>query len=133
MTSREKVEALRDLYEGWAVGDFSGGVSLFDEHVAFVVRPGFPTEVVLIGRARLGHHMAEILEAWEGLTVTAESFQEAGDTVLVGIRQVGVGAGSGVPAEMAFFHVWTFRARKVIRLEVILDHAEALEAAGLRE
>ncbi len=131
--SRENVEALRRLYEGWERGDFSAGVSLLDEHVAIVVRPGFPTEAALIGIGAVREHLAEILEAWERLTLTAEFFREVGDSVLVGVRQVGVGAGSGVPIEMTFFHVWTFRAAKVIRHEVILDEADALEAVGLSE
>ncbi|HWH44865.1 MAG TPA: nuclear transport factor 2 family protein [Thermoleophilaceae bacterium] len=131
--SREHIEALRGLYRCWAAGDFRSAAWLLDRHVGFVVGPGFPTETVSIGLDSLGRHVVEILEAWERLTVTAESFREVGDSVLVGVRQVGVGAGSGVLTEMTFFHVWTFRAGKVIRLEVILEEGEALEAVGLRE
>jgi ketosteroid isomerase-like protein len=49
----------------------------------------------------------------------------------VNVRQRGVGAGSGVSTEMHYFQLWTFRGGKVIRLEVIADEAEALEAVGL--
>jgi hypothetical protein len=44
-----------------------------------------------------------------------------------------VGAASGVPTEIQYFTVWTFRGRKVIRLESFPERAEALEAVALRE
>jgi ketosteroid isomerase-like protein len=65
--------------------------------------------------------------------MAAESYTEAGDTVVVKVLQRGVGAGSGVSTEMRYFQLWSFRAGKAIRLEVIADEAEALEAVGLTE
>jgi ketosteroid isomerase-like protein len=53
--------------------------------------------------------------------------------VLVGVRQRGVGTASGVPRELRYFMLWTFRGEKVIRIESIGGRHEALEAAGLRE
>ena len=35
--------------------------------------------------------------------------------------------------EFRYFHVWSFRGGKVIRLETFRERAEAFEAAGLRE
>jgi hypothetical protein len=34
---------------------------------------------------------------------------------------------------MRYFTLWTFRGRKVIRIESFPERAQALEAAGLRE
>jgi ketosteroid isomerase-like protein len=131
--SQEIITALRRLYDGWSAGDLTAEMPLMDEHVALIVRPGVPTEGVLIGVDHLRQHLAELLEPWDRLAFEPESFREAGDSVLVNVQHVGVGAGSGVPAEMTIFHVWTFRAGKAIRLEVILEEDEALEAVGLRE
>jgi ketosteroid isomerase-like protein len=48
-----------------------------------------------------------------------------------GVRQRGIGSTSGVPTEMRYFTLWTFRGRRVIRIESFRERAEALEAAGL--
>jgi ketosteroid isomerase-like protein len=131
--SRENVEALRHVYEGWRRGDFTTSEAVLDRNILLVVRPGFPTEGLSVGLEELKKHTVEVLDAWESLTMEAESYTEAGDSVLVRVRQRGVGAGSGVSTEMRYFQLWTFRGGKAIRLEVIADEAEALEAVGLRE
>ena len=74
-----------------------------------------------------------LLEPWRHLTVEAEEIVAAGDSVLVHVHQRGVGSASGVTTEMRYFALWSFRGRKVIRLESFRELAEALEAAGLRE
>ncbi len=74
-----------------------------------------------------------MLEPWPHFTIEAEEIIATGDSVLAGVRQHGVGTGSGVPAEMPYFTLWSFRGRKVIRIESVRERAEALEAAGLSE
>jgi ketosteroid isomerase-like protein len=51
--------------------------------------------------------------------------------VIVSVYQSGVGRTSGVPVELRYFTLWSFRGRKVIRIESFRDRGEALEAAGL--
>jgi ketosteroid isomerase-like protein len=78
--------------------------------------------------------MGKFLEVWERVTVEASELIEAGDSVVVKVIQRAVGKGSGVePAEMEYFHVWTFRGGKVIRLDVIRSREAALEAAGISD
>jgi ketosteroid isomerase-like protein len=72
-----------------------------------------------------------ILDAWESLTIAAESYREAADAVLVKVKQTGVGKDSGIPVTLDYFHVWRFRDGKVIRLESILREENALAAAGV--
>ena len=131
--SQENIESLRRVYEGWARGDFTTSESLMDKNIVLVVTPSFPTEGVWVGLGGIEQHTAQVLDAWESLTMAAESYKEAGDTVLVDVLQRGVGAGSGVSTEMRYFQLWSFRGGKVIRLEVIADEAEALEAVGLHK
>jgi hypothetical protein len=40
---------------------------------------------------------------------------------------------SGVPVELRYFTVWSFRGNKVIRIENFRERGEALEAVGLSE
>ena len=67
------------------------------------------------------------------LTIEAEEIMDAWDSVVVAVLQRGVGGGSGAATEFRYFHLWSFRGPKVIRLENFRHRAEALEAAGLRE
>jgi ketosteroid isomerase-like protein len=51
--------------------------------------------------------------------------------VVAAVRQRGVGGASGAATEFRYYQVWSFRGRKVIRLENFREHLEALEAVGL--
>lgn len=58
---------------------------------------------------------------------------ETGQTVVTICREVGAGAGSGVPVERRTGWIHTLRAGKIVRSEIFLDPADALEAAGLSD
>ncbi len=58
---------------------------------------------------------------------------DAGDSVVVHIRQWGRGKGSGANVEGRFWQVWTVRDGHVIRATHHQSKAEALDAIGLRE
>ena len=47
------------------------------------------------------------------------------------VRQRGAGSGSGVATELNYFHVWTFRGAKAIRMEAIRERTDALAVVGL--
>ncbi|MGH2957516.1 MAG: hypothetical protein ACRDL6_11030 [Solirubrobacterales bacterium] len=51
--------------------------------------------------------------------------------MVVRVRQSATGPGSGVPVEMGYYQVWTFRGERVIRIESVRERDEGLEAAGL--
>jgi ketosteroid isomerase-like protein len=125
------VEAVRSVYESWSKGDFRAGVPFFDEHVVFVIRPEFPDPGTYVGPEAVAGYTRGLLEAWTLLTLEAEEIVDAGDTVIVALVQRGVGASSGTPTEFRYFHVWSFRGPKVIRLENFRERAEALAAAGI--
>ena len=131
---QESIETVRAVYERWSEGDFRASADLFDPHVVLVVRPGFPDAGTYLGpEAIAAFTRASMLETWTHLTIEAEELVAAGDSVLVGVRQRGVGSASGVPTEMRYFTLWSFRGGKVIRIESFRERAEALEAAGLRK
>jgi ketosteroid isomerase-like protein len=129
----QNVEALRGVYDRWSEGDFRASVDLLDPHVVFVLRPEFPDAGSYLGIDGVARYMRDFLEPWVLITIEAEEFVDAGDNVIVAVRQRGVGRGSGAATEFRYFHVWSFRGGNVIRLESIRERAEALEAAGVRE
>lgn len=63
----------------------------------------------------------------------ATNLRAAGDTVLVDLIQHGKGKQSGLTGDLPFFMLFTFRGRKLVRMESVMDEAEALKAVGLSE
>jgi ketosteroid isomerase-like protein len=86
-----------------------------------------------VGVEAVSQYMSRFLQFWKHFTLESEKLRWAGDTVLVDAILRGEGTKSGVDVEGTFFIRVTFRGRKIIRIESMLDEDEALEAAGLRE
>jgi ketosteroid isomerase-like protein len=96
-------------------------------------RPGFTC-----GREAFRRHLLDYMEAWADSSFEVEDIRAVGDRVVVRGRYGGVGRHSGaqvagrlsLPATGA---VYDFRAGRILRVQQFVTHAEALEAAGLRE
>ena len=130
---RDTGEMIRSVYARWAEGDFRAGSDLFDPWIVFVIRPEFPDAGAYLGPEQVAGYMRGFLEPWTRLTITAEEIIDAGDSVVAAVRQVGEGSGSGAATELRYFHVWTFRADRVIRFESVRERAEALALVGRNE
>jgi ketosteroid isomerase-like protein len=131
--TQRNVEIVRTVYRHWSEGDFRASVDLLDPHVVLVLGPEFPDAGTYSGVEAVASYTRGLLEPWTHFTIEAEEVVAAGDCVLASVRQRGVGSSSGIPTELRYYMMWTFRGRKVIRLEMFRDRAEALEAAGLAE
>jgi ketosteroid isomerase-like protein len=124
------LELVRGVYDRWGAGDFSSG-EVFDPLILFVMGEGLPETGTYLGAEELAGYMRGFLEPWERITIEAEEMIEAGDSLFVAVTQRGTGHGSGAATELRYFHVWTFRGGKAIRLETVRDRAVALAAAGV--
>jgi ketosteroid isomerase-like protein len=139
--AQANVDVVRAVYERWGEGDFRSTADLLDPHVVLVLDPKFAASIIgpspdhdaYYGVEAVAAYTRAILEPMRRMTMEAEEIIEAGDSVLVAVRQQGIGRASGVPTETRYFTLWTFRGGKAIRLESFTDRAAALEAAGLRE
>ena len=129
--STRNVEAIHGVYERWGGGDFRVRPDLFDPLVVLVMRPEFPDAGTYIGPEAIAEYTRSFLEPWTRITIEAEEVVVAGDSVVVAVRQRGVGAGSGIETELRYCHLWSFRGSKVIRIETFRERAQAFEAAGL--
>jgi ketosteroid isomerase-like protein len=131
--SQENVEIVREIYEAWSNGDFRAGADLLDQHVMFVVSPDFPEFGVFVGPEGVRQFMKRFLAQWKRLTIEAKHLEAFGDTVLADIVQHQEGRASGLAGDISTFMLFTFRGRKIVRIESVLHRAEALEAVGLSE
>ena len=124
---------MRRIYDDWGRGNFRAGVELFDPHVLLVLRPEFPDAGLYVGPDEIANYTRDLLASWESFVMEAEDFVDAGDSVVVQIRQRGVGASSGVVTEVRYFQAWTFRGDAIIRIESIREREQAFEAVGLEK
>jgi ketosteroid isomerase-like protein len=131
--SQENVEIVRRIYEGWASGDLSVGVDYLDRHLVFIVSPDFPAFGVFVGLEGTRDFMRDFLEQWEQATFEAKHLEAVGDTVLAHVVQHSKGKASGIEGDLRYFMLFTFRGKKIVRIESVMDEREALEAVGLSE
>ena len=123
------LETLNQIFAGWARGDFTAGVPVYAEDVVLVIDPEFPESGLYEGPTSIrDDYMRPLLEAFDGFTIRAESFEESGDRILVKVTQSGVGSDSGVPVEIRYFQLFTFRDGLVARLQSIMHADQAREA-----
>jgi ketosteroid isomerase-like protein len=131
--SQENVEVVQRIFDGWATGDFSTEPDTFDRHVVFVVSRDFPAWGVQHGREEVRRYMRDFLAQWDRATFHAERFRAVEGTVVVDALQRSRGKASGIEGELPFFMVFTFRGRRIVRFDVVMNELEALEAVGLSE
>ncbi len=114
----------------WREGRIEDALRGLEDDFEWVV-PDHPEGAVRHGADSVIEFFREWVEPWEELELDWE-IQEAGeDKALAVIDMRGRGRGSGVPAEMRFFQLWSFRDRRAVRMEMFWDLLEARRAAGL--
>jgi ketosteroid isomerase-like protein len=130
--SQENVDVVRRVYEVWNAGDMTALRDLCDPDVVMHHPTGWPEPGPSVGREAVLRQWEQVRDAWAGDTLEpVTDFIAAADRVVV--RDAWRGTGQGPDADMEFSRVFTLRERKIIGVEIFWDHAQALEAVGLRD
>ena len=127
--SQENVEALRGNFDRFARGDFTELADLTDDF-ELVTSPEMPDAGTYRGEAARDWLNAWV-ESFDGLTLGATEFIDAGDKVVVEFLQRGTPRGGSTPVELRTWSVTTRREGVLARIELFQSRGEALEAAGL--
>jgi ketosteroid isomerase-like protein len=85
------------------------------------------------GREGLERFYAMLSESWDAFESVAQEYRDLGDRVLALGRNCGLGKGSGVSVDGPYGAVFEFHDGKISRIRLVVDHGEALRAAGLAE
>ena len=143
--SQENVEIVRRLYAEapfrLAIGPDDERAVLdrlfrdhFEEQLEIRMPADYPEgEQVLRGREGFAQLVGMLRETWTEFRFEAERFIDAGGRVAVFVRVLAEGGASGVATERKTAHIWTVRDGRLSSIQIYLDRAQALEAAGLRE
>jgi ketosteroid isomerase-like protein len=108
---------------------------------AFLTTPDFewaPSMVAVEGetfqgREGIDRYFRSLSNSWEQFHIHRDRFRDAADLVVMLGRLEGRGVGSGVPVDAPLGMVFDLRGGMISRIRGYLDHAEALEAAGLSD
>jgi ketosteroid isomerase-like protein len=126
--SQENVKLVREVYDGWARGDFNTGdfgPGFEWGQLSGAVEPG-----VRRG-AEVGDALRRLFEVYEGFRVEPEEFIDAAEHVVVVGRARGTGRQSGIELDQRFAFVWTIRDETLCGFQLYQRRDEALEAVGL--
>jgi ketosteroid isomerase-like protein len=130
--SQENVEAVREAFEQFVRGNFSGTAEL-PEEFEVVTAHEMPDAGTYRGEAARKWLMAWV-DSFESLTLTpVEILEGRDDTVMVEFVQRGIPRGGSTPVELRTWSVTTLRGDVFTRYELFQSRDEALEAAGLKE
>ena len=132
--SADYVEIVRRDYEQFTEGapltgdratpDFVWDMSQFS---------GWTEQPVYPGIAGMEAFLADWTDPWDDWRLEVEALHDAGDQVVAVLRQHGRSKLTGMPLDMRFAQVWTFRDGLHARMDMYSDVDEAMRTAGLSE
>jgi ketosteroid isomerase-like protein len=132
--SQENVEVVRRTLELWNQDDWEALAACYDPQVVTIAPRGWPEASDRRGWEETREQFERLKDSWSMERTEVDEIRDLGeDRVLARFRWLVSGRTSGIPAETPFTSLSTLREGKIIRIEFFLDHAEALEAAGLSE
>jgi ketosteroid isomerase-like protein len=114
----------------WQEGRVEDALRGLGDDFEWVV-PDHPEGAVRRGADSVIEFFYEWIEPWEDLEVDYKLEAAGTDAALAVIDMRGTGRVSGVPTEMRFFQLWTFRDGRAVRMEMFQELDDARRAAGL--
>jgi ketosteroid isomerase-like protein len=124
----EDVERLRGAYEAFNEGGVDAILERLAPEIQVRDRESSPDRETRYGREGIKQLFDSYMEAFDALRLEPEEFIDAGDQIVVSLRQSVRGKGSGAEVVGRIAHVWTMRAGAVLRLKIFKDKESALEA-----
>ena len=125
------IETLELLYTRvWREHDLEGALSDLPQDFEWLV-PGFPGDEAARGPEGTLEFFRDWIDQWDDLRVDWELEQGSPDTILALVDMRGRGRASGVPVELHFAQVWSFRDGVPVRMVFYNDLDEGRLAAGL--
>jgi len=131
--SQENVEVVQRVLEARARGDIDSMLKDMTDDVVIDASRRVLDPIVLKGHDGFRKFMAFLREAWANQRLEPEELIESGGDVVIPVKLVSTGRGSGATVHARAAWVATFRGDQIARLTVYQTRAEALEGVGLPE
>ena len=131
--SKDNVELVRLAVDATNRGDVATLDAIFAEEGEFRSTFAASEGGVFHGRQGVRDYFAALGEAFDDMRVEIEEITDAGeDRLVVVVRVMGRGKGSGAAVEQRNGQVWRFANRQITGIDSYMDPADAFDAAGLR-
>jgi ketosteroid isomerase-like protein len=127
MTEMETLDLMYALV--WREHDLDAAFADLAEDFEWVV-PGHPDGAVRSGPHAVNEFFRDWLEQWDEPETDWKLQKTGPDTVLALVTTRGRGRASGVPVELEFAQVWTFRDGQPARMVLYADPDKGRRAAG---
>jgi ketosteroid isomerase-like protein len=129
----DNVEVVRESWDAWARGDTRALFDFYDPEVEWDMTHSYvPGMGVFHGHEGIRDFFRQWRTFFEEYYAEPEEFTDAGDRVIVRVRQGGRGRASSVNVEMpAYWQVYTLRDGRAVRVEIYREEEDARAAAGL--
>ena len=128
--SEENLELIRRGYEQFMA---TGEIRAHADFVWDVSNLGWPDQQIYLGVEGATQFLTEWADAWEDWELEVEDYLDAGERVVVILRQRGSSKATGIPVDMRFAQVWTYQDGQAMRMQMYANPDEAIKAAGLSE
>ena len=113
-------------------GGVDAVIDFYDPEIEYCEDPKFPQAEVYRGRDAVVRQAREFFASFSEYRIEIEDLFDANDKVVAVCHEIGRGKASGAPVDRRVGWIFTCRAGKLLRMEIYLDPADALEAAGVR-
>ena len=130
--SQENVEVMRRFVEDFNRRGVDAILDFSDPEIEYREDPKFPQAEVYRGRDAVGRQAREFYASFSEYRIEIEDLFGASDKVVAVCHEIGRGKASGAPVDRRVGWIFTIRAGKLLRMEIYLDPADALEAVGVR-
>jgi uncharacterized protein len=131
------LEILKGGYEAFGRGDVPSVLGVFDPNIEWSEAEGNPYKPDgkpwIGGDAIVQHLFMRLATEWDGFTVTALDFHDAGDTIAVDCRYTGIYNATGKSIDAQACHVWRLSNGKATSFQQYVDTAQMQEVMGTRD
>jgi ketosteroid isomerase-like protein len=132
--SQENVEIVRRFNERWIDGDWAGLGDLVDPRIEqHGAVGGIEEGRLLTGLDEIRRDWEAVERQWDEHRVEPHEFIDAGDRVVVLLREYQRGRRSGIELSVETALVADLRDGRIFRIQGYMDQAAALKAVGMEE
>jgi ketosteroid isomerase-like protein len=133
--SEENIEIVRRGYETLNRGDVDAVLEMCDPDIEIQLPEGGLNTGTLRGHRGLMDFLEGYADAFESFRMEPERFLAAEHQVVVILRVVGRGRGSGLEVDVRPAHLWTMDSGRAVRVQAFTEreHGAAFKAAGVSE
>jgi ketosteroid isomerase-like protein len=131
--SEENVDSSRRAWERFLAGDTPGALSFLDPDVEVHEPPQMPDAQSYRGHAGWQAQLDRFGDAFTDISYRVLEHIDCGDEVVTVVTANGTATSSGVPGEMTYAQLETWRDGRMVTLRYFVSRDEALQAAAPRE